>query len=1456
MSLIGRNAPPLAAKNSGFRVQLTDSESCNRSKWIFTQGYEFSRSEEQYFHDNIFPQLRLRQKTQFRAISKCAPRKQTDIILKQRTKKRMERILRALSSCYNENEQKSQHNDAECLYPSELLEACRYVNTLEDALLFIAFQNTSDTLPKSLSLSRLITLKPLKKALEKERSNTIKQVSITTLDGSLRMRECDTDTWRKEAIQSRKNQMEEVHLSSSKQWTKQFLQQAEDHETGEKLLQQREIESLELVYLSLKSDLMGLKNDTKKNKKKRRERLKIEIENTRLQLLQLGWESTKTAAAEAQQQRSRKKAAEKVEEVEMMLGCFMDTDDEAIPEQHEAPIEITCPDLEIPESCLLKTPQLHLSEFCQKQHYRPPEYHEISIKPHGRHLYFISIKAEQVCGKKHSKRFISKKGFGVWKNEGKTTVFECRIDSISDAQAQLYATQGFATAVQAKSYVSACALFALAPDLPLYRVLPPPFRAIWLGFLDAENMETTIALKGKKERMESLLDELLYTVPDEFLSDFYSPTEDVKDLIPIEDDKSLEIRNWQVDDWDADLSGDYIERPVCRDPPPATQTDWTDRVARPHHCSTDRFRRLRDLALGRLTSPQHKAHIKTREELPISQFRSTILETLAQYDIMLLCGETGCGKSTQVPQMLLESLLKDTHATDCFHIVCTQPRRLAAMSLASRVALELGEDPRTARLGSTDSICGYHVRFDPRVHDQTRLIFCTVGILLRQLQSDSISSHVTHLIVDEIHERDVQTDILLTLLKQLLIKQSKSQVSRLKVILMSATVQASTFQSYFGGEHVCPMLTVPGKLYEVQELFLEDVLEKTGFVAFRDVQEDSVEQEVQVRVTGKGGKSYTETHSWQEKIVSASGVCSLSGYSDQTLQSLRDLDPFDEIPYELITHVIAYLVSSNDPSLDTSDSVSILVFLPGTHEIMMLLNLLDNHSVLRDQIELIPLHSSLSAKAQQRAFDVSSHQRRIRVIIATNIAETSLTIQDVRVVIDSGRAKELRHDPIHRTNVLETVWISQANCKQRKGRAGRTSAGLCLRLYPSYVMESMPLQPVPEIQRTSLTSLCLDIFVLMGETTSTCYQEFLDQCLDPPKAGFVADALQELNGIGALENVVINGEPTERLTHLGRYLAALPMDVKVGKMLVLGAVFNVYDAMATCAAIFESKSPFLAPYEARKEMQTSQQKFSTGLSDVLTQAAAFETWEEAFSNSKSDVKEAVFCRQHGLDRLSLRTIAKLKTQFTSLMERLGFVRAPIRHTRVQSHIPILTALLYASLAPNLVVNVPTEKLAWRDAQQNIAYIHPASVNHARNGHSNLSLRSLLERGLCTLFLTFHVRLETSRVYLPSTSFVTPVMLILFSANVSLDIQLSNEKQSVDVYRLIVDGWIALECSLRSAMLLMGMRQVTQELLAERIQSPQHKRASEDHPDDVKSLEAVTRLLQNEYAYYFSSVEDR
>nr|CCA14905.1 ATPdependent RNA helicase putative [Albugo laibachii Nc14] len=1451
MSINGSNTSTLAPNNSEFRVPLTDNESCNRSKWISTQGYEFSKSEEQYLYENVFSQLRARQRTQFRSISKCAPTKPKDLILKQRTKSRLERILRSVSSRFDANEQKSQPKSTEILYPAELLEACRYVNTVEDALLFIAFQNKSDNLPKSLSISRLSPLKPLKRAHEKDRPDTIKTAPFTTLDDTMPMEKCEVDTMRQEAMETRKNQMEEVQLSSSKQWTKQFLQRTEDNDV---MLPQEQIESLELLYASLKSDLENLTNDMeKKNKKKRKLRLKLEIESVRLQLLQLGWDSTNIDEVEAERHSRRKKPAEESEEVEMMLGCFMDAEDEAIIEKHEAPIEITCADLETPQMCLLKTPQFHLAEHCQKHHYRPPEYHSIRVKPHGRHLYFVSIEVEQLRGKKNTKRFTAKKGFGVWTNQGKRKLFECRIDSISDAQAQLYATQGFTTVAQAKNYVSTCALFALAPDLPLYLVLPPPFRAIWRGFLDVEKTESNTLIKEKKDRMKSLLDELLYAIPPEFLSDF-STLKDVEESNSSQAANALEIENWQVDDWDADLSGDFLEHPISQEVV-EVQTDWTDRIARPHDCSTDQFHRLKSLALKRLTSSQHQAHAKTRADLPITQFRSSILTTLAQCDIMLLCGETGCGKSTQVPQILLESLLKDSHSSECFHIVCTQPRRLAAMSLASRVALELGEDPRTVPLGSSDSICGYHVRFDPKVHAQTRLVFCTVGILLRQLQSDTIGSHVTHLIVDEIHERDVQTDILLTLLKQLLIKQANSKASRrLKVILMSATVQASTFQSYFGGEHACPMLTVPGKIYEVHELFLEDVLEKTGFIAFRDAQEDRVEQEVQVRVTGKGGKSYTETHSWQEEVVSVSGVSSLSGYSDQTLQSLRELAPFDEIPYELITHAIAYLVSSTDPSLDTSDSVSILVFLPGTHEIMTLLTLLDNHLTLRDQVELIPLHSSLSAKAQQRAFDISN-QHRIRVILATNIAETSLTIQGVRVVIDSGRAKELRHDPIHRTNVLETVWISQANCKQRKGRAGRTSAGLCLRLFPAYIMESMTLQPIPEIQRTSLTSLCLDIFVLMGETTSACYQEFLDQCLDPPKAGFVADALQELNDIGALEDVVINGEHSERLTCLGRYLSALPMDVKVGKMLVLGAVFNVYDAMATCAAIFESKSPFLAPYEARREMQTSQQRFSTGLCDVLTQAAAFETWQEAFSNS-SDAKGAVFCRQHALDRQSLCTIAKLKTQFTSLMQKLGFVRAPIQRKRVQDHVPILSALLYASLAPNLVVNVPTERLAWRDAQQNIAYIHPTSVNHARNGHSDVSLQSLLERGLNTLFLTFHVRLETWRVHLPSTSLVTPVMLILFSAEVSLDMQLASEKQSADVYRLVVDGWIALECSLRSAMLLMGMRQVTQELLAEGIQNPRYKRASVDNCDQEKTLEAISSLLQKEHAYYFSSTEDK
>ncbi|GLE10096.1 hypothetical protein PINS_up022091 [Pythium insidiosum] len=374
-------------------------------------------------------------------------------------------------------------------------------------------------------------------------------------------------------------------------------------------------------------------------------------------------------------------------------------------------------------------------------------------------------------------------------------------------------------------------------------------------------------------------------------------------------------------------------------------------------------------------------------------------------------------------------------------IVCTQPRRLAAMSLAERVSAELGEPA----MGERESLCGFQIRLEQRQTRHTRLLFCTTGVLLRRLQDPAtLSEHVSHVIVDEVHERDVQSDVLLSMLRAFVEQQQshkKTQRRRLKVVLMSATLQAERFQQYFGGAARCPMLCVPGRTFPVQEFFLEDVLERTEFVLddespcrLRDDDDQSSSKaSTTITISGRGGTSYTQRVTWdaddrsRRQRIASTARDDGDGYSARTRETLARLDE-RVINLELLELLLEQLVSTDarawfsDETARPSSrrSASILVFLPGLNEISTLLDALAANRVLRDagdaldaQIECLPLHSSLSPEDQRRVFDLAparGFSRKLRIIAATNVAETSLTIEDVKAVVDSGRAKEMRHD--------------------------------------------------------------------------------------------------------------------------------------------------------------------------------------------------------------------------------------------------------------------------------------------------------------------------------------------------------------------------------------------------------------------------------------------------------------
>lgn len=482
----------------------------------------------------------------------------------------------------------------------------------------------------------------------------------------------------------------------------------------------------------------------------------------------------------------------------------------------------------------------------------------------------------------------------------------------------------------------------------------------------------------------------------------------------------------------------------------------------------------------------YKNMLKCRQSLPAWPMASDILNAIERSQVVVISGETGCGKSTQVPQFILDSYLtkllqlqksqKFSMDSDEFvrmkhvQIICTQPRRLSAIGVAERVA-----DERCEKIGNA---VGYQIRLENKISAATRLTFCTTGILLRRLQSDPMLDTVSHIIVDEVHERSEESDFLLLILKELLAKRSD-----LRVILMSATLNASLFSNYF--KHA-PVLEIPGRTFPVEQLFIEDILERTGFVLETDSQycrrlSKNEQQQLidELQYSDVMAANAAPPKSIRDENLSMTDLYGrYHGFSRAVCKSLFLMDPF-KINAELIEAILRYIVNVDESGWPAQGSI--LIFLPGLAEIQSIHDTLCDSSIFSPRAGkylIVPLHSTLTNEEQALVFRRAPAGKR-KIVLSTNIAETSVTIDDCVFVIDCGQMKEKRFDSNRNMESLDLVWESRANAMQRKGRAGRVMPGICIHLYTSHRYTHHFIgQPIPEIQRVPLEQLLLRIKTL------------------------------------------------------------------------------------------------------------------------------------------------------------------------------------------------------------------------------------------------------------------------------------------------------------------------------------------------------------------------------------------
>ncbi|XP_060807830.1 uncharacterized protein LOC106131937 [Amyelois transitella] len=554
--------------------------------------------------------------------------------------------------------------------------------------------------------------------------------------------------------------------------------------------------------------------------------------------------------------------------------------------------------------------------------------------------------------------------------------------------------------------------------------------------------------------------------------------------------------------------------------------------------------------------------------LPIDEYRGHITSTLENSRVAVIVGEAGCGKSTRVPAAILR------HCGAGTAMIVSEPRRVAAIGLAERVSNELGEE-----VG--DSI-GFQVRLyaKPPRPPAGSVLYCTSGVLLKRLQANPGLEGCTHVIIDEAHERDVNTDITLLLLKRAL-----NINHRLKVVVMSATLDTQVFTRYFGS---CPVIDVPGRTFPVEISYLEDIRKKFNL--------------------------------------------SLKN----SLENSRKEDGRPNVNCEEVAQVIK--------AVDKMESEgAILVFLPGWAEIKMTKQILD-HSYGQSSLHMVlPVHSRLSTTEQTKMFSKPPPGVR-KIVLATNIAETSITIPDVVYVIDSGAHKENKIKEATGAASLETAWVSAAGAQQRAGRAGRVRPGHCYRLYTKSKESEFAPHTTPEILRIPLVQTVLDCKTYAPEDK---VEDFLSELPEPPTKKAIQFAVNDLIDLGALT-------PSERLTKLGSLLSCVTLHPRVALACVAAAVAGAVSAAALVAThAADGHEVFATAADRRQEIREIKSKFNA-TSDHCALYWLQNEFERALQeNGWHKIDE--WCNKYGLRKDRLGYVKSLSNLYLEQLVKSGFL---------------------------------------------------------------------------------------------------------------------------------------------------------------------------------------------------------
>ncbi|XP_045156414.2 3'-5' RNA helicase YTHDC2-like [Mercenaria mercenaria] len=985
------------------------------------------------------------------------------------------------------------------------------------------------------------------------------------------------------------------------------------------------------------------------------------------------------------------------------------------------------------------------------------------------------------------------------------------------------------------------------------------------------------------------------------------------------------------------------------------------------------------------------------KSLPINQYKEEILGMIRENQVCLISGETGSGKTTQVPQMILDDCHQNKQACRIF---CTQPRRIAALSISERVASERNEN-----VGQT---VGFQIRLESRVSPKTLLTFCTNGVLLRTLMgSGDALSTVTHVIVDEVHERDKFCDFLMVSLRDIVRRRPD-----FKVILMSATLNTELFVKYFDN---CPAICVPGNLFPVEEYYLEDVIKWTGYTN-RKMEKYRVElDEMETRTEQLSQWCNQDPNTFDPRTFSKRkrkkkkqvihGVCAdieieesssdtdrepddradlteqlsslglskekdkdelepwliqemdqclsdiwLSGNEEQfpqvfyliasenvsvdyqhsettvtplmiaagrgfidiveqllaigadpTVKSSNDWTALDwakkfeqtDIIALLEAHMLACEIGPEHEDLDVDEDSSlseedkkmltvyqhcwdddkvdielaksllyivvstqpdgaVLIFLPGYDEIISLRNRIEDDDKFSNiRYSMFLLHSSMQSADQKKVFKPAAPGIR-KIILATNIAETSITINDVVYVINSGKVKEKTFDALLKITMLKSNWISKASSAQRRGRAGRVRPGVCYHMYSKVRYHHLCDFATPELLRCPLQEICLQTKLLAPMNESIA--EFLSKAPEPPPFLVTRSAISVLKQMDALDS-------NEDLTELGRHLADLPVEPHLGKMVLNSIVLKCIDPVLTIVCSLAYKDPFLLPGQPSEKRQVGniRHEFAASTySDHMALLRLFQAWQKA----RTDGWERSFCSKNYVSPAVMEMIVGMRAQLLGQLRASGFVRArgggDIRDLNTNSeNWAVVKASLCAGAYPNII---RWDKPTWRFVGQVTEKIklHTSSVLPQQAGvlpsewlfyeemtrSGKRSIGGLACVRCCTVISPATVAIFAGPSKLPSDALKDTAEEVADSLNTEHGPTSDSENEDPEDNKscsLQFGDWLTFKADAESASLTLQLRQKWNSLFLRRMRAPSKPCTQMDEA----VISAVVNVLTNE-----------